>query len=171
MARHDINIYRQVDDGVGYGPLATTQTFYEGEVLALSGGSVAEAATNPASVLGISIASSQGMNAVGELGTLADQVRPTGTIIQFYKPIEGQLFTTTNYAEDAAGTAVVPLISDVGNTAGFTLTGGGAWFVDTGVANHHVEIVAVIDSNGAPLGDTTIRTVGAGVAVVFGFLK
>jgi hypothetical protein len=37
------------------------------------------------------------MNAVGELGTLADQVRPTGTIIQFYKPIEGQLFTTTNY--------------------------------------------------------------------------
>jgi hypothetical protein len=65
----------------------------------------------------------------------------------------------------------VPLISDVGNTAGFTLTGGGAWFVDTGVANHHVEIVAVIDSNGAPLGDTTIRTVGAGVAVVFGFLK
>ena len=45
-----------------------------------------------------------------------------------------------------------------------------SWSVDTGTANIHVEITGVLDVNGAPLGDTSIRTTGVGVTVVFGFI-
>jgi hypothetical protein len=146
------------------------ETFLEGEVLVIgTTGYIGEAATNPVTVTGISLASSRGMNASGEAGHLSDTARPVGTLIQFYKPASGQLFSCQNWAEDGSGTAATPTVANVGDTAGFTLTGGD-WYVDSGVANHHVEVVAVVDSNGAPLGDTTIRTVGAGVAVVFGFL-
>jgi hypothetical protein len=170
MARHDIALFRQVEDGVGAYPLTAGQTFLEGEVVAVAAaGTLSEAATNPAVVTGISIASSQGVSATGEAGMLADQVRPTGTLIQFYKPSSGQLFACRNFATDGSGTAATPTLANVGDTAGFTLNGDD-WYVDTGAGNKHVEITAVLDANGAPLGDTTIRTVGTGVAVVFGFI-
>jgi hypothetical protein len=176
MARNDIRIFREVEGGIGVLPLAGSQTFLEGEVVVFTaGGLLQEASTNPGTVTGISAAPSFGMNATGEAGHLSDSsgndttVRPTGTLIQFYKPASGQLFSCSNFATDGSGTAAAIPVTVVGDTAGFTLTSGN-WFVDTGVTNTLIEITHVLDSNGAPLGDSTIRTVGTGVAVVFGFL-
>jgi hypothetical protein len=177
MARHDIRIYRQVEGGIGAMPLTTGQSFLEGEVVVgTAAGTLSEAATNPGTVTGISLASSQGTSATGEAGMLADQVRPDGTLIQFYKPASGQLFvvrcgtgSSSRFATDGAGTAAAATVANVFDIAGFTLTGGN-WFLDTGVTNLLVEITHVLDANGAPLGDTSIRTVGDGAFVVFGFL-
>jgi hypothetical protein len=151
-------------------PLITGgETFVEGEVLVGDAtGYIGEAATNPATVTGISLASSLGMSATGEVGHLSDQARPVGTLIQFYKPASGQLFTCSNLTENSS-TRATPTIANVFDTAGFYFDNTN-WWVDTNASNVHVEIVAVLDSRGAPLGDTTIRTVGTGVAVVFGFL-
>lgn len=176
MARNDFICTRQVEDGMGFGSINTTisgaQTFLEGEPLTVStgvnGGWLVECANDPIRVVGIAAAPSQGKNANGTaLGT-----RPDGTIIQFYKPASGQLFVTTRLSTDGAGTTVItsPNITRayVGDTAGFALAGG-IWYVDTGCANIHVEIVAIADSTGAIIGDPT-RPVGDGVYVVFGFI-
>jgi len=64
---------------------------------------------------------------------------------------------------------VAPTQANVADTAGFTLSGND-WFVDTGTANLHVEVVAVLDGNGQPIGDSFSRAAGTGVSVVFGFL-
>ncbi len=108
--------------------------------------------------------SSQGKTATGDDGSV-----PTGTMIPIYKPDSGQLFITQNLATDGAGTAVTPTQAHVGDTAGFTLAGG-IWYLDTGTANIHVEVVAVLDGNGQPVGSSTARTASTGVYVVFGFI-
>jgi hypothetical protein len=169
MARNDIRPFRPGSGGtqnqVAY-PLAGSQTFEEGEPVVLSGGSIQECATNPAVVAGISVGTSQGKDANGDDGT-----RPTGTLIQVYTPTDEQLFVTQNFATDGSGTPATPAQSNVGSQAGFTLDGSGGWYVDTNAVNKHVEIVAVLDGNGQPIGDTNVRTAGTGVSVVFVFLS
>jgi hypothetical protein len=158
--------------------IAGACTLLEGEPVVYDAllGYLIEAGDDNATITGIAAAPSLGMNATGEAGHLGGSAtvpdataRPNGTFIQFYKPVAGQIFLCSNFATDGAGTAVVPTVANaVGRTAGFTLAGGN-YVVDRGCANHHVEIVAVIDANAIPLGDT-LRTPGAGVTVVFGFL-
>ena len=168
MARNDIRPFRPASGGtqnmVAY-PLVAGQDFEEGEpVVVGAAGTLAECATNPATVSGISAASSQGKTSVGTDGT-----RPTGTMIQIYTPTDEQLFVTQNLARDGAGTAVTPLQTDVADLAGFTLASD-VWYVDSGAVNQHVEIVAVLDSDGQPIGDSTIRDAGTGLSVVFVFV-
>lgn len=165
MAKNDIRVWRPVELGTTAYPLTTGQTFEEGEVVTVAAaGTLSEAGDDPTVVAGISMASSQGKTATG-----ANGARPNGTLVQIYKPVSGQLFITDNFATDGAGTDTAPDLTNVGDTAGFTLASG-VWSVDTGTVNHHVEIVAVLDSNRQPLGDTTVRTTGTGTSVVFGFL-
>ena len=176
MARNDIMCTMQVPGGMGAFPINATiagaSTFEEGEPVVYDAllGFLIEAGDDNATITGISAGSSLGMSANGEAGHLGAVARPDGTFIPFYKPVDGQIFRCSNFATDGAGTAEVPTIANaVGRTAGFTLLGGLTYVVDTGCANHHVEIVAVIDANAIPLGDR-LRTPGAGVTVVFGFL-
>jgi hypothetical protein len=162
--KDDIRIYLQVEAGTTSYPIAAAQSFEPGEVvLVQAAGTLAEAADDPASVAGITMGSSQGKDTNGDEGTV-----PTGTSIPIYKPGNGQLFITQNFATDGAGTLVTPTQAHVGDTAGFTLSSG-VWLVDTGAANAHVEVVAVLDGNGQPVGDGTVRSAGTGVSVVFGF--
>lgn len=169
MAKNDIRPFRAASGGtntLSAFPLAASQTFEEGEpVVVQAAGTLAECATNPGTVAGISAGSSQGKTSTGDDGT-----RPTGTMIQVYSPTDEQLFVTQNFATDGSGTAATPDQTHVGDLAGFTLTGGD-WYVDTGASNDHVEIVAVLDGNGQPVGDSTVRTAGTGVSVVFVFLS
>ena len=165
MAKNDIRCFRPVELGMAAYPLFVGSTFEEGEPVLVGGpGTLGECLSDPAVVSGISAGTSQGKTATGINGT-----RPTGTLIQIYKPIDGQLFISKNFATDGAGTPVAPTLIRVGDTAGFVKFGDD-WYVDTGASNAHVEITAVLDANGAPLGDQTVRTVGTGVSVVFGFL-
>ena len=170
MAAGDIRIHTQMEGGTGFAALAAGQTFENGEIVVVgAAGTLAEAGDDPAVVAGISIGSSQGLVANASpinLSTIA-----TGTLIPFYKPVSGQLFKTDNFATDGAGTAATPAVTTIGDTAGFTLAGApAAWSLDTGAANAHVEVVDVLDSRGHSVGDTTIRTAGTGVTVVFGFI-
>jgi hypothetical protein len=140
------------------------QTFEPGDVLRVdSAGELAEASTNPTSVIGIAAGSSQGMTAGGINGTV-----PTGTLIPIYCVTPGQTFQTRNFATDGSGTAVVPTQTIVGETAGFSLNNG-VWSVDQGSVDH-VEILDVLDANGQSIGDSNKRTTGVGVTVVFGFI-
>ena len=173
MARNDIRCARLVEGGMTAYAINTTitgaQTFEEGEpVYVDDNGYLIECADDPAVVTGISAGTSQGMSANGEAGHLVAGTRPDGTWVQVYKPVHDQYFVCSNFATDGAGTAAVPAQTTVGDTAGFTLLGG-VWYVDTGCANIHVEIVGVIDSHANFLSDI-IRDVGTGVSVVFGFL-
>jgi hypothetical protein len=165
MAANDIRIQVQMPGGTGAGPIDSGQTFQPGEpVVVDADGTIDECGSDPVTVTGIALGSSQGKDANGIAGTVAN-----GTQISFYKPVNGQLFVTRRFATDGAGTAATPAVTSVGDTAGFILASD-IWYVDTGAANVHVEIVAVLDDNGAPLGDTTVRTTGTGTQVVFGFL-
>ena len=165
MARNDIRIFLQMEGGTAGYPLAAAQTFEAGEpVVAGAAGTLAECGDDPAVVTGISMGSSQGKDGNGDDGTV-----PTGSLIPVYKPSSGQLFITQLFATDGAGTSVAPTQANVADTAGFTLAGND-WFVDTGTANLHVEVVAVLDGNGQPIGDSFSRAAGTGVSVVFGFL-
>ena len=175
MARNDIRCAVQVPGGMGAYQINATifgaSTFEEGEPVTVSAinGYLGESGDDAAIIAGISAGSSLGMSANGELGTLAAVARPDGTWIPIYKPVDGQIFLCSSFATDGAGTAVVPTIANaLGRTGGFTFDGAN-YIVDLGCANHHVEIVAVIDANAIPLGDT-LRTPGAGVTVVFGFI-
>jgi len=166
MARNDIRIFLQMEGGTAGYPLAAAQTFEAGEpVVAGAAGTLAECGDDPAVVTGISMGSSQGKDGNGDDGTV-----PTGSLVPVYKPSSGQLFITQQFATDGAGTSVAPTQANVADTAGFTLDGNGDWFVDTGTANLHVEVVAVLDGNGQPIGDSFSRAAGTGVSVVFGFL-
>ena len=175
MARNDIRCAIQVPGGMGAFMINDSvhgaQTFEEGEPVVISGitGYLVEAGDDNATITGISAGSSIGMSATGEAGSLVAGQRPNGTYVPFYKPVDGQIFLCSNFATDGAGTRVTPTIANaVGQTAGFTFDDPD-YVIDRGCANHHVEIVAVIDADAIPLGDT-IRTPGAGVTVVFGFL-
>jgi hypothetical protein len=172
VALNDIRIHKQVDFGTAGYPITTGMTFRAGEVVVVAAaGTLSEAGDDPATVTGIAMGDSQGKDANGQDGTV-----PDGTLISVYKPTAGQLFKVTcgtgdagRFATDGAGTAAAAALTTVGDTAGFTLTGGN-WFLDTGASNIHAEIVAVLDENGAPLGDTNVRTTGTATTVVFGFI-
>ena len=168
MAKNDIRSSRPASGGTQHitaYPLAAAQTFDVGEVVFVaSSGELTECSTDPDMVVGITAGSSQGKDVAGNTGT-----RPTGTLIQVFTATDEQVFETRNFATDGAGTAVTPTLANVGDFAGFSLAGG-AWFLDTGTATHHCEIIEVLDRNGAPLGDSTSRSVGAGVTVRFVFI-
>ena len=169
MAKNDIRPSRPSSGGTQHitaYPLTTGQTFEEGEVVVVAAaGTLSEAADDPATVAGISAGGSQGRNTAGGLSV---STRPDGTMIPIYTATDEQVFETYNLATDGAGTLVTPTLAHVGDNAGFTLNGG-QWSVDTGAGNEHVEIIEVLDVNGAPLGDQNSRTVGAGVTVRFVF--
>ncbi len=165
MAKNDIRVWRQVDFGIVPYPLASgTPTFVEGDLVVVGvGGTLSECADDPTAITGIAAGSSQNTaRAVGG-ATLA-----SGTQISVYGVFQRQLFVTENLAEDGAGTLVTPLVTHIGDQGGFTLNGG-AWSLDTGATNTHVEITDVLDANHQSLGDATVRTAGTGVFVIFGF--
>ncbi len=166
MAKNDIAIFTQVDHGTAAAPITTGQSFVSGEpVVVVEAGTLTECSDDPAVVSGIAYGSSQGKDANGREGTV-----PDGKLVGFYKPGGGQLFRSSNFATDGAGTAVTPALTHRGDTAGFTFLSATDWVVDTGTANIHVEITDVLDAHGQSLGDSNVRTVGAGVEVIFGFL-
>jgi hypothetical protein len=169
MAYNDIQVFREVEGGRAAYPIVTGSSFLPGEPLVVDGaaGTIAECTDDPAVVTGIAASSSQGVNQdTGIAGTVAD-----GTMITVYKPVPNQLFIVhvSRFAQDGDGVTDTPTIADVGDTAGFSKTGDN-WFLDSGTTNKHCEIVAVLDVNKQPLGNTVERTAGTGVYVVFGFV-
>lgn len=141
--------------------LASNAAFEEGEPVIFNGsGSIVEAADDPITVAGIA----------GGRSTDADGVVwPAGTTVPVYQPVDSQRFVCNNFATDGAGTLVTPTSANASEqTAGFTLTGGGVWVVDTGAVNQLVQIELVLNSRGGSILSPAQSTVGT--QVVFRFL-
>ena len=162
MARNDLVPFsssRGGNDHIQAYPLGGTpaQTFDEGDPVVFSSGTLIEASNDPASVAGVAAARSSGAG-----GT----VRTTGTMIQVNPLTADQTFKSDNFATDGSSTVVVPTAANaIGATAGFTVTGG-VWFVDTGAANHIVQIEKVLDTAGHDIANPDLST-GACNWVVF----
>jgi len=160
MARNDLVPFsssRGGNDHIQAYPLGAAQTFDEGDPVVFSSGTLIEASNDPASVAGVAAARSSGQG-----GT----VRATGTMIQVNQLSADQTFKTDNFATDGSSTAATPTQANaVGATAGFTVTGG-VWFVDTGAANHIVQIEKVLDTAGHDIANPDLST-STGNWVVF----
>ena len=170
MSKGDFRLFREPSGRnpsvANYG-LAGSQTFEDGEVVALDAtGLAAEASDDPTTVAGIAAVSSQGRTSAGLKGSKAAYSN-----CQLYLPEYGQIFITENFATDGAGTPATPTILNIGDTAGFTLASG-VWYVDTGASNVHVEIVDLLDVNKEPI-TSPLNMAAVGVTpfyVLFGFL-
>lgn len=156
MAANDFRVHRA--PSVAGFPQASAATFREGEPVVLSSGGVTEASDDPATVTGIAAT-----RAVNVDGTSLS----TGARASVYELRSDTYFQTLNFATDGAGTAATPTQANaVGQLAGFTLTGGGSWVLDTGAANLIVRVEAVLDARGQMLGDPNVLP-GTGAIVVF----
>lgn len=163
MARNDIVPFSSPRGGtyeIQAFPLAATQTFDEGDPVVFSSGALQEAGNDPATVAGIAAARATG---------LGGAVRATGTQIQVNVPHPDQTFKTSNFATDGSSTSATPTQANaIGATAGLTTTGGN-WFIDTGAANHILQIEKVLDTAGHDIANPELST-GAGNWVVFRFI-
>ena len=163
MARNDILAYSSPRGGsyeVQMIPLGAAQSFDEGDPVVFDGGALQEAANDPADVVGIAAVRSIDRD---------DVVRATGTLIQVTLGSPDQLFQTRNFATDGAGTVVVPTQALViGFTAGLILTGV-SWFVDTGAANHILQMESLLDVTGTDIANPNVPTT-AGDRVIFRFI-
>lgn len=169
MAKNDIRFFKPPpgrNPGIANYGLGAGQTFEDGEVVVIDAttGLILECADDPALVTGISAVSSQGRQTAGTIG-----VKDTFSDIAVYTTVPGQLFISSNFATDGAGTAATPTFLNIGDTAGFTLASG-EWFVDTGTANLHVEIVDILNTEKHSVAAPLSRLAGTGYYVVFGFI-
>ena len=179
MAQFDIRV-RSGKHEIREYPLETGMTFEEGEplVVVLASGEIAECASDPITVTGISATSSRARYPNPGGGTAL----PNNTLIGVYLPIDeclfvsnvgGTLATGNRFATDGAGTAATPTAATaVGRTAGFIhITDGteNVWVVDTGAVNAHVTIEALYNSVGENIKDPNARsTVAATMTYSFG---
>ena len=137
MAQNDIEIVHQ-KVAMRYAPLTAAASFTEGAPITLNvTGRIVEVGSNPDTVDGISAIRSTNSD-----GTVLE----VGTPITYYPAESESEFKSNNFATDGAGTAVVPTISNVNDTAGFIHLGGVTWFIDTGAGNHHVQITAILNA-------------------------
>ncbi len=163
MAANDLEIVQQRVFNRAITLTAAT-TILAGEPIVVTGGAVpgrvTEAATNPATVLGV-IA---GTTVDADTGAAA----PVGTSVTFYPAEPENEFKTTNFATDGNGTAAAPTIDNVGDSAGLILAGG-TWSVDTGAGNGIIEVTEVLNRQGFNIDDP--HTVdGTGAQVLFRFI-
>ncbi len=162
MAARDIAWYSSKDgspDPFSYAVTAS-QSFLEGEaVLVVAAGTLSEAADDPSAITGIAAHRSTDVD-----GTAL----PVGRRVTVYRTSPGQVFRTTNFATDGAGTAATPTVANVGDTAGLDFSGGN-WFLDTNKNNVICAIVDVLDSKGQSLSDPLLN-VGTGSIVLFEFI-
>ena len=141
-------------------PVTAGQTFQQGEPVVISAaGTAGECTDDPSVIDGIAAHRSTDVNGT-DLGV--------GTQITIYAPGSGQVFISRRFARDGAGTAVAPALTDVGDLAGFDLSGG-IWSVDSGQDNLLVQITGVQDAAGNNLSDPNVLP-GAGVWVLFEFI-
>ena len=162
MARQDI-LHYSANNGVPEMrafPVTAGQSFQQGEpVVVVAAGTLSECADDPPSVDGIAAHRSTDVDGT-DLGV--------GTPITVYGIAPGQTFKTKNFATDGAGTTTAPALTNVGDLAGFDLSGGN-WFLDTGQNNLITQIVGVRDAAGNDLGNPNVLP-GAGVWVLFQFI-
>ncbi len=159
MAANDFAWYSSttgIASRVSY-PATAAQTFEAGEpVTLIAAGTLSECLDDPADVAGIAT-----HNTTDVLGV----DKGVGYPVTVEKGGPDQTFKTNNFATDGAGTAAVPTIANIGDLAGFDLSGG-VWTLDTGQDNLICEVVGVLDKDGRPMGHTSIA-VGAGAIVLF----
>jgi len=162
MSARDISWYSSRDgspDPMSF-PVTATQTFLEGEPTVLvAAGTLSEASDDPASITGIAAHRSTDIDSAS-FGV--------GRRITVYRNTPGQVFRTQNFSTDGAGTAATPTLSNIGDAAGFTFTGG-VWSLDTGTGNLLCRILDVLDSQGQSLSDPHLLT-GTGSIVLFEFI-
>jgi hypothetical protein len=147
VARNDIRPWRPDSGGfveVTAFPLAAAQNFNEGEPVVFDGsGAIQEAADDPTTLAGIAATRSIDVDGV---------VRATGTPISTYRLSDSMTWVCRNFATDGAGTTATPTQANaIGQLAGLTLTGGGAWVVDTGTANLLFRIEDVVNASGVSI--------------------
>ncbi len=164
MSARDFNWYSSntgAPDPRGF-PITASQAFLEGEpVILVAAGTLSEAATDPASIVGI---------AAGRSTDVDGNAFAAGRLITTYGIGPEQIYKTTSFTSDGAGaTAAVPTLANIGDVAGLALTGG-VWSLDTGTANLIAEIVGVLDSNGRNLSDPVLSS-GTGSIVLFRFVE
>ena len=143
-------------------PITASQSFLEGEpVTVVAAGTLSECLTDPADVAGIAAMRSTDVD-----GT----AHPVGTLITLHAGAADQIFKTTSITSDGAGaTTLVPTLANIGDLAGFALTGG-VWSLDTGTNNLLCEITGVLDRDGRNLSDPNLLP-GAGSIVLFRFVS
>ncbi len=158
MARLDIEISIQ-QAPTEYGLIVASATFDEGDALAVgAAGALDEAGDDPSSILGIAAQRSTDFDGASVA---------SGTPITFYPARPDNIFSTTNFATDGAGTLTAPPSTAIGDTAGLSRTGG-VWSLDTGTDNHIAVVTGVLNLKGESILDPhTVNTTG--VTVLFRF--
>ena len=162
MGVHDLRHYRAPDGVVEMNsfPATASQTFLAGEpVQVVAAGTLSECATDPPTVDGIAAHGTTDVDG-NSLGT----THP----ITVYGTSPNQVFISRRFATDGAGTAATPALTNIGDFAGLSLSGG-IWYVDTGAANAIIKIIGVQDIAGNDLGDPKVLP-GTGVWVLFHFV-
>ena len=161
MAEFDFEVHHTPgsdEDRLGY-PVTASQTFLAGEpVVVTAAGRLSEATDDPASVRGIAAHRSTDRNGDSFPEGQTVTVILTGDTV----------FRTQNFATDGAGTLVTPIVSNIGDPAGFTLSGDD-WSLDTGTANVIAEVVAILDIFGNYIDDPNALA-GDGLKVLFRFI-
>ena len=141
-------------------PVTASQTFRVGEpVTVVAAGTLSEAADDPTDIAGIAAHRSTDRAGV-DFGV--------GFQVTIYRGGPDQVFRTTSFATDGAGTQATPTLANIGDLAGLTLAAG-VWSLDTGAANGLCEVTGILDSNGRNLSDPNLLS-GTGSIVLFRFI-
>lgn len=146
-------------------PLNAAETFLQGEVVRLDAdGNVTESGDDPtpANVLGIAATGGDTTSGTGTLDPDTGLIIVAGGQVLITIPGSSDTFLTSNFATDGAGTLTAPLITNIGDEAGFTLAAG-VWSLDVGTTNNVARIVDVLDADG----NSIMRSGGTGTQVVF----
>ena len=158
MARNDIRCAVLAPDGMWYyhidSGIVGATTFEEGEPVTIqdASGALQESGDDNSVITGISAGNSQERTTNG----IGISTKPDGSVIQVYKAIRGNVFACGHFGTAGTGATTTPTLANaMGETAGIT-NDGTNYVVDTGAANHLVEITGVYYAqNRQRIGDET----------------
>lgn len=164
MAVNDLLPWLSADGGthqVMQGRLKASESYLLGEPVYINAaGEISESGDDPDSPKFGGIAAHSADTTAATRNPKTRLVYAAGDLVSFWVFHIGDLIVCQNFATDGAGTAAAPLVANLGDEAGFTLSSG-VYSIDVGTGSELVRIVDILNSRKEPViqtGETLLST-------------